>query len=220
MATKQTLDINETLNKSEAFFVKYKTYILGAIAAIILIIAGVSIWKNQATKKEEKASTRLAKGKNYFAGNDYESALNGDKAGYIGFLQIAKKYSSTKAGNLANLYAGLCYYYKDDAKNAVKYLEAFDTKIDFTVSPAATAALADCYASTGNVDKAISLLKKAAEKSNTSGLSPIFLKKAGILLESQNKLDEAKKLYEEIQTKYRRSAEGQDIEKYIERVSK
>ena len=115
---------------------------------------------------------------------------------------------------------GLCYYYKDDAKNAVKYLEAFDTKSDFTVSPAATAALADCYASTGNVDKAISLLKKAAEKSNTSGLSPIFLKKAGILLESQNKLDEAKKLYEEIQTKYRRSAEGQDIEKYIERVSK
>ena len=220
MATKQTLDINETLNKSEAFFVKYKTYILGAIAAIILIIAGVSIWKNQATKKEEKASTMLAKGQNYFAGNDYESALNGDKAGYIGFLQIAKKYSSTKAGNLANLYAGLCYYYKDDAKNAVKYLEAFDTKSDFTVSPAATAALADCYASTGNVDKAISLLKKAAEKSNTSGLSPIFLKKAGILLESQNKLDEAKKLYEEIQPKYRRSAEGQDIEKYIERVSK
>ena len=53
MATKQTLDINETLNKSEAFFVKYKTYILGAIAAIILIIAGVSIWKNQATKRSE-----------------------------------------------------------------------------------------------------------------------------------------------------------------------
>ena len=220
MATKQTLDINETLNKSEAFFVKYKTYILGALAAIILIIAGVSIWKKQAAKKEEKASTMLAKGQNYFATNDYESALNGDKAGYIGFLQIAKKYSSTKAGNLANLYAGLSYYYKDDVKNAVKYLEAYDTKGDNTVSPTAIGALADCYASTGSVDKAIDLLKKAAEKSGTSALSPIFLKKAGILLESQNKLDEAKKLYEEIQTKYRNSAEGQDIEKFIERVSK
>ena len=88
------------------------------------------------------------------------------------------------------------------------------------ISPAALGALGNSYAKIGQVDKAIATLKKAAEKADNNTLSPIYLVQAGQLLESQNKPEEAKKLYEEVKTKYNKSAEYYTIDKYIERVTK
>jgi predicted negative regulator of RcsB-dependent stress response len=221
MATKnQSLDVNEALNTSEAFIVKNKKILIGALIALIVIIGGFFAYRYNAAKSNEKASTILAKGQDYFAQGNYEAALNGDNAGYIGFLKIAKKYSSTDAGNLANLYAGLSYAQTGDAKNAVKYLEDYDAEGDHMISPAALGALGNCYAQLGQIDKAIETLKKAAHKASNNSLSPIYLLQAGELLESQNKLDEAKAVYEEIKTKYSKTPDGEMIDKYIERVSK
>lgn len=221
MATnKSSLDINEALNSSEAFIVKNKITLIVALVALLVIVGGVFAYRSSAGKKEEKASTMLAKGQIYFAQGNYDAALNGDNNGYTGFLKIAKQYSSTDAGNLANLYAGLSYAQKGDAKTAVKYLEDFDGSDDQMISPAALGALGNCYAELNQTDKAIETLKKAAAKADNNTLSPIFLMQAGELLESQNKLDEAKKLYQEIKDKYSKSSEGYSIDKYIERVSK
>lgn len=95
------------------------------------------------------------------------------------------------------------------------------------VSPAAVSALGNAYAQTGNVDKAIATLKKAADMADSkaddvnNSLSPTFLVQAGILLESQNKKDEALKLYQDIKKKYVNSTvvQSSEIDKYIERVS-
>ena len=96
------------------------------------------------------------------------------------------------------------------------------------VSPTATAALANAYAQTGNVDKAISTLKKAADMADSkaeddanNSLSPIFLIKAGEVLESQGKKDEALKIYQDIKKKYVNSmlVQSAEIDKYIERAS-
>ena len=215
------LDVNEALNKSEAFFEKNKRNILGAAALLIVIIAGFFAYRNLVAKPNaEKASTMLSLGQNYFASSNYDVALNGDNMGYIGFLKIASKYSSTPAGNLANLYAGLSYAQKGDANSAVKYLEKFSTADDNMISPASIGALGNCYVKIGNIDKGITYLKKAAEKADNNTLSPIFLIQAGELLESQNKPDEAMKLYKEVKTKYGKSAEAETIDKYIQRVTK
>ena len=215
------LDVNATLNKSEAFFEKNKQIIIGAIIAVIVIVGGFFAYRNLVVQpRAEKASTALSVGQNYFMMGNFDAALNGDATGNLGFIAIASKYSSTDAGNLANLYAGLCYANKGDAQNAVKYLEKFDTSDDHMISPASMAALGNCYAKLGNTDKAISYLKKAAEKADNNSLSPIFLIQAGELLESQNKPDDAKQLYQEVKTKYNKSALAQSIDKYIERVSK
>ena len=214
------LDVNESLNKSEAFFVKNKKTIIGAVVALVLIIGGAYAYRLLvAVPNAEEANTILAKGQEYFAAGNYDAAINGDNTGYIGFLKIASKYSSTDAGNLANLYAGLSYAQKGDSVNAVKYLEKFDTSDDCMISPASVGALGNSYAKLGQVDKAISTLKKAAEMADNNTLSPIFYVQAGILLESQNKPAEAKKLYEIVKTKYTKSAEAESIDKYIERVS-
>ena len=212
--------MEETLNQSEAFFLKYKKAIIGVVIALVVIIAGVVLYKTYVSgHKELKASTAIAKGQEYFAANNFEMALNGDSASFKGFAKLADEYSSTAAGNLANLYAGLCYAKLDKWEDAVKYLEKYDGADDQMISPAAEGALGNAYAHLNQLDNAVSHLKKAAEKADNNSLSPTFLIQAGEILESQGKNDEALKLYQTVKEKYFNSMASQTIDAYIERVS-
>lgn len=219
----------ESLNIREAFFLKYKKAIIIAVVAIIVIIAGVFGYVSQISgPREDKASTMLAKGQTYFANQMYEQALKGDDAGYVGFTKIADEYSSTDAGNLANLYAGLCYANLGKWAEAQKSLESFSSEDDQMISPAAEAALGDAYAHLNQLDKAVDAFKKAAsmadskaDEGTNNSLSPIFIIKAGEILESQGKKDEALKLYQDAKKKYVNAmlVQSGEIDKYIERAS-
>ena len=212
--------MEESLNKSEAFFLKYKKAFIGAVVAIIVIIAGAVLYKTYVSEpNEQKASTAIAKGQELFAQGLYELALNGDSANYKGFVKLADEYSSTSAGNLANLYAGLCFAQMNKWEDAVKYLEKFDGSDDQMISPSAEAALGNAYAHLNKLDEAVSHLKKAAEKADNNSLSPTFLIQAGEILESQGKKEEALKLYQEVKDKYFNSLQYQTIDGYIERAS-
>ena len=211
--------VEETLSQSEAFFLKYKNVIMGCVLALVVVVAGVMLYKNYVSGPAElKASTAIAKGQDYFSQQQYELALNGDSTGYAGFAKIASEHSSTAAGNLANLYAGLCYANLDKWDEAVQYLEKYDAADDQMVSPAALGALGNAYAHLNDLDKAVSTLKKAAEKADNNSLSPTFLIQAGQILESQDKKDEALKLYQQVKEKYFQSMQSQIIDEYIERV--
>lgn len=219
--------MNDALNQKEAVFLKNKKTISIAIVAIILVVAGFICYNTYVSgPREQEASTALAKGQDYFANQQYDKALKGDGAGYAGFISIASDYSNTDAGNLANLYAGLCYANLDKWNDAVKYLDEFSTSDDQMISPSATAALGNAYAHVKQLDKAVKYLKKAAKMADSeaednvnNSLSPVFLIQAGEILESQNKKEEALKLYQEIKEKYLNSPVSQEIDKYIERVS-
>ncbi len=230
MANNNEKETFDAAVKSEAFFEKNKKIISGVIIAVIVIVAGILCY-NQfiGGPRQEKASTALARGQEYFNADQFDKALNGDGAGYEGLVKIADDYSSTDAGNLANLYAGLCYANLGKWQDAVKYLESFSPKSDAMVSPAAIEALGNAYAHVGRIDKAISTLKEAAsradekaDKGTNNSLSPTFLLQAGELLESEDKTDEANKLYRDIKKKYVNSmlVQSNDIDKYIERTSK
>ena len=219
----------ENPSKSEAFFIKFKKQILIAVAAVIVIIAGIALYNVYVDgPREDKASTALAKGQQYFNQEQFDKALNGDGASYAGFIKIASDYSGTDAANLANLYAGLCYANLDKWQDAVKYLDQFSTQDDAFISPSSMAALGNAYANTGNIDKAISAFKKAADMADSkaaddtnNSLSPTFLIQAAELLESQNKSDEALKIYEDVKKKYVNSqvVQSSEIDKYIERIT-
>lgn len=209
----------QTLTQSEAFFLKNKKAIIAAVVAIVVIIAGVVLYKTYVSGPNEiKASTAIAKGQDYFISDDYKKALNGDSASFKGFVALANEWSGTKAGNLANLYAGLCYAKLDKWQEAANYLEKYDGSDDAMVSPAAMGALGNVYAHLEQFDKAVSTLQKAAEMADNNSLSPTFLIQAGEILENQNKKAEALKLYEQIKTKYFNSMQYQTIDEYIERV--
>ena len=227
--TEQVLEATENINNREAFFMKYKKAILIAVAAIIVVIAGVFLYISQISgPREEKASTALSKGQTYFNNEMFEQAVNGDGAGFVGFAKLADEYSGTKAGNLANLYAGLCYANLGKWAEAQKSLDAFSTEDDQMISPASQAALGDAYSHLNQLDKAVDAFKKAADMADSkaeddanNSLSPIFLIKAGEVLESQGKKDEALKIYQDIKKKYVNSmlVQSAEIDKYIERAS-
>ena len=168
---------------------------------------------------EQKASTAIAKGQELFAQGLFQQALAGDSAGFKGFAKLADEYSSTDAGNLANLYAGLCNAQLGKWEDAAKYLEKYDGADDAMISPVAEGALGNVYAHLNQLDKAVSHLKKAAEKADNNSLSPTFLVQAGEILESQGKADEALKLYQQVKEKYFNSMMSSRIDEYIERVS-
>ena len=215
----------ENLNAKEAFFVKYQKPILIAVAAIILIIAGTFLYKNFVSEpREAEASTAIAKGQEFFANQEFEKALKGE-GNYKGFVKLAADYSSTDAGNLANLYAGLCYANLNKWQDAVKYLDAFSTSDDAMISPAAIAALGNAYAHLQQLDKAVDNLKKAASMADkqaaegiNNSLSPTFLLQAAQILESQGKKAEANTIYQDIKKKYVAAPISNEIDKYIERT--
>ena len=223
----QQAPMSESLTKMEAFVLKYKTIIISAVAAVIIIVVGGILLNNfYLQPRQAEASTALAKGQDYFAQQQYEKALNGDGAGYAGLIKVISQYGSTDAGNLANLYAGLCYAKLGKFQEAEKYLDDYSTADDALVSPAAVAALGNVYASLGKVDDAISNLKKAAKMADSKAengrnysLAPQFLMQAAQLLESQGKKSEALDIYKSIKSDYVNSAAYRDIDKYIERCS-
>lgn len=212
------LNVEDALIQSEAFLIKYKNAIIGGVAAVIIIVAGIIMYNNlYAEPREEKAQAALFKGQEYFEQDAYEQALNGDSIGFAGFLKVADDYSGTKAANLAKAYAGICYAQLGKYEEAVKMLDSFDGK-DQMVAPAMLGAAGNCYAQLGQLEKAASTLISAADKADNNTLSPLFLMQAGEILVKQAKYDDAIEAYTKIKDKYFQSYQAMDIDKYIEQA--
>lgn len=213
------LNVDEALSTSEAFLIKYKNVLLGAVAALVIVVCGYLGYKHFISEpKEAKASEALFRGEQYFGAESYELALNGDSLGNAGFLKIADEFSGTSAGNLANAYSGICYAQLGKYEDAVKYLDKFNGK-DQLVAPAILGTIGNCYAQMGQLDKAAATLIKAANRANSLSLSPIYLIQAGQIFEKQGKNAEAVEAYKQVKNKYANSYQAMDIDKYIERAS-
>ena len=196
-------EVQEQVNKAEAFFEKYKKAIIICVVALILIVVGAILFNNYYLEpREDEASTELAKSQELFAQDQFDKAL-------AGFQKVANEYGSTDAGNLAQLYIGLCQANLGKWQEAVNALESFSGKDDAMISPAAEGALGNAYANLNQLDKAVEHLKKAAKMADNNSLSPTFLIQAGEILESQGKKDEALKLYQEVKEKYFNSMQYQ-----------
>ena len=210
---KAASEMEQQVTKTEAFFEKNKKAIIIAVVAVIAIVVGAILFNNYYLEpRANEASTELAKSQELFDQQQYDKAL-------AGFQKVASDYSSTDAGNLAQLYIGLCQANLGKWQEAVNALESFSSKGDQMISPAAEGALGNAYANLKQLDKAVDHLKKAAEMADNNSLSPTFLIQAGEILESQGKKDEALKLYQQVKENYFNSMQYQTIDKYIERAS-
>ena len=214
----EALNMEEALTQSEDFLIKNKKTIIGAVVAVIVIVAGVSMYKHlYAAPREEKAQAALFKGQEYFEAGQFEQALNGDSIGYEGFAKVADEFSGTKAANLAQAYMGICYAKMGQNEQAIEALNQFDGN-DQMVAPAIKGTIGNCYAQLGQLDKAAATLQEAAAQADNNTLSPIFLKQAGEILVKQGKFDEAIQAYTTIKDKYFASYTAMDIDKYIEQA--
>jgi len=212
-------NIEGAISKTEQFVEGNKknlSYGVLAIFAVVLMILGYN---------ETEAYNTIWHAEQYFNQDSLEWALNGHDEN-PGFLDIIDEYGSTKSGNLAYYYAGISYFrmaQKAEASEAnALYEEAIDMLKDFSsddlnVKPMAIGAIGDCEMELGNQEDAISYYIQAARLVDNELTTPLFLKKAGMTYSIQGNHEDALNLFKEIKTKYFKSAEANEIKKYIAR---
>ena len=209
--------VEEVLSKSEAFVLKYKTAIVGAIVAVVVLVVGSILYNSYVAEPAEKeAAEALFPAQTLFNAGSFQEALDGDGAN-LGFIAIAEDYSSTKSGNLANAYAGMCLAQLGRYEEAIPYLKAFDGD-DQMVAPAVLGTLGNCLAQTGDNSGAISKFIDAANEAENNTISPYYLMQAALMCEQDGNTSKALKLYEQIKADYPTSLQAVDIDKYINRV--
>ena len=211
-------NVGEILSKSEQFIDKYQKQIIFGISAIVIIVVTVLAVKHlYLAPKEREAEAAIYKGEQYFANSQWDLALYGDSVEFDGFEYIIDNFSFTKTANLANAYAGICYYRKGEFEKALDHLKKFSVN-DKMISPTVTGLTGDCYVDMGKIKEGAGYFMKAASKANDNLISPIYLKKAGIAYENLKNYPKAIEVYTSIKDKYPNSQEAGDIQKYIDRA--
>ena len=123
------------------------------IGVIIVIIGGYLGFKKFIVEPQEKeASEQIFMAEHFFETDSFNLTLNGNGE-YLGVLEIADEYSITKAGNLANYYAGMSYLHLGKFDEAIEYLKQFNSD-DEIVMTMAIAGIGDANMELGNVDDA------------------------------------------------------------------
>ena len=104
-----------------------------------------------------------------------------------------------------------------DYNKAVEYRKSFKGT-DVLVSSLALGALADAYMELDKVAEAAAAYEKAANKSENTLTSPMYLLRAGMAYEMAGNYQQALNVYNKIKKDYPTSNEGFSIEKYIARA--
>ena len=214
----QEIDLQEQYSKAEHFIEDNKGVIFAALGALALLLIIVFGFRNvYLPGQESEAQEAMYTAERYFAQDSFALALNGD-GGSSGFLDVIHSYSGyTNSVNLANYYAGICFLQTGDYDSAIEYLGNFKAK-DKMLGAMALGAMGDAYLEKGDAAQALSQYQKAADKFDNEFTRPLYLFKAGSLLEKDGKSAEAKALYEKIKSAYPEKAQSMDIEKYIARA--
>jgi len=210
-------EVESALTKTEQFLESNQKLISIVIGAIVVIAAGyLATNKFYLEPRSKEAQEQMFQAQNYFAKDSFNLALNGDGSN-PGFLDIIDDFGSTDAGNLAKYYAGISYLHMGKFDNAIEYLKKFSSD-DLLLGPIAVGAQGDAQLELGKTEKALDLYTQAYKMNDNQLTTPIYMLKAGELLENSKKNEEALKLYETIKEKFPESNEGRSIDKYIARA--
>jgi len=208
---KKIIDIEDAYGRLELYFEDHKNNIILVLGAIIVLVGGFLAWKYYYIPGQEvKAEKDMYVAESYFDSDSTKQAVEL-------FGSIADQYGSTPSGNLAEYYLGISYYKQGDYDNAIKSLKSFSTN-DLILGPVAIGVIGDAEMQMGKIDEAIPYYLKAAEKNKNEFSSPIYLKKAAMAYESEQKYEEALKLYQQLKSDYATTSEGRDADKYIARM--
>lgn len=209
--------VEHALTRAEQFIETYQKQIIWVVGIILgVVVLYMSFQRFYVDRKSQEAAAQMFPAEQYFEKDDWDKALNGDNNN-LGFSSIVSEYRFTPSAQLAKYYAGICCLRLGEYEDAIDYLGKFKSK-DKILSSLALGGIGDAHAQLGETGKAVSFYKKAAEHKSNDFTSPLYLLRAGILLEKEGKFKEAGELYERIKTDYATSTEGRTIDKYIART--
>ncbi|WP_029905121.1 tol-pal system YbgF family protein [Prevotella sp. 10(H)] len=211
--------IDSAVRESEHFIEKYQKQLLIGIGIVVVVVSGFLAFRHfyQGPRNHE-AQVAMFKGEQYYRLGQDSLALYGDANGYVGFESIISDYGSTDAGNLAKMYAGICYANLGKYDNALEYLKGFSGS-DKIISQLVNGTIGDCLSNTGKEDDAVSYYIKAAKGVDNPAQSPILYKKAGLIYRNQGKYDKVIETFTLVKNKYMNSAIAYEADKYIEEAN-
>ncbi|MBC34911.1 MAG: tetratricopeptide repeat protein [Bacteroidetes bacterium] len=209
--------VEQALSKTEKFIEanqKILTIVVGALVVIILGYFGYT--RLYVQPLEEEANAQLFQAEIYFQQDSLNKALYGD-GNALGFIDISDEFGVTKAGKLANYYAGICYLHLGEFENAIDYLKDFSLS-DHIVAPMALGAIGDAYMELQDLDAAAKYYVNAAKADKNEFTAPTFYLKAGMTYEMLENYGKALDMYQAIKKDFGASIEARDIEKTITRL--
>jgi len=215
--------LDESASKTEEWAVENQKYIIGAVAAIAIVVLGyLGYSKFIAEPKASEAMNEMFTAQQYFeqAVNGanakdslYTLSLNGGEGKY-GMLDIINEYGGTPAANLATYYAGMAYYNLNDYQNTVKYLGDFSND-DEILAPIAKGRIGDAFVQLNQPDDALSYYEKAASLNKNDYTTPMYLFKAGTVALNLGKTEKALDHFNTIKENYPNSTEASNIDVFI-----
>ncbi len=204
------------LVESEDFLRRNKNVLLGLLAVAVLAIVGAFGFYTWRSSQDSKAQAAMFQAVNYWEADSLKKAMKGDGQ-YVGLESVANEYSGTKAGNLANFYAGVAALKEGQYKAAADYLEDFSSD-DLLVQARAYALLGDANLEQNKYKEAAEFYSKAANHNANEQFSPGYLLKEATALELAKDYTGALKAYDRIVTEYPASFEVNEARQYKARA--
>lgn len=208
--------IASRLEKGEAFLKKNSKILAGVLGAAVVLIGGILFFQINTQNQNVEAQKEMFQAVYFYEQDSVQLALDGDGIN-PGFLSIIEEYPRTDAANLANFYVGSIYLSERKYTEALTYLEQFSAD-DYLVQAKAYALIGDANMELGNVDKAISNYKKAADTNENKYFTPKYLNKLAIAYEESGKTQEAIDTYTTIEEEYYESFEFASARKHKARL--
>ncbi len=212
------VDIVDAKESAQDFVESNQSTILGGLLALVVILGGAFWYTNfYKAPMEKEAAELLRAAQDYFEKDSFSLALK-NPSGAEGFISISENYGSTKAGNSALYYAGICWLRLGEYDAAISYLSDFDA--DGDILPIVKyGAIGDAYSEKGDMDQAKSYYQKAINAGDNQVLAAFYVKKLGLLAEKEGRFADAVEAYKDIKNNYPNSAEARDIDKFIIRAN-
>jgi len=108
------------------FYSQNKAAVWGGSLGIVLAIGLVIGYFIYTSQMEQEAQVLLGVAEQSLMEGNFEQALYGDDDEFtLGFVQIARNYSRTEAGNLANYYAAVSEYELGNFEEALEHIKNF-----------------------------------------------------------------------------------------------
>ncbi|MDQ3073940.1 MAG: tetratricopeptide repeat protein [Bacteroidota bacterium] len=203
--------------QAETFLTKNKNILTYGLGGIMLLIFGIWAYNYFVlTPKEKEAQTAL-----YPLQMELERDSTGAmlKPGPMGMsiTEVADEYSATETGNLAAYTAGVALMHEGKYKEAIEYLEDFNTSSKLH-EPLSLGLIGDAYSQLKNYEDAADYYIRAAKADDNAFTASMYYKKAGLVYEELGEYEDAVDAYQTIKDDYPQSEAGTSIDKYLMRA--
>ena len=153
-----------------------RTVVYGGLVVIVIALAAIFGFSYMQSSRNTEALEQMTVAVRRYESGNYATAIDGDIF-FTGLVEVAEKFGSTKAGNLARFYAADALFRTGDLERSLTFFRAFDKDGDY-IGASAYAGEAAINETNGNFDEAGELYLRAATIFESNVTSPDYLLKA------------------------------------------